>query len=139
MFMTGEMNRAYEGMKHRQDIIFTGRMTPANLRETLGASEGMTFVPYFEGFGIPLLEAMRCEVPVLSSNVTSLPEIAADAAIYADPNDIVDISKGMLKLATDKDLRADLVQAGRKRAQTFSWDKTTERLWNSICQVIGQC
>jgi glycosyltransferase involved in cell wall biosynthesis len=139
MFMSGEMNRVYEEMNHRQDVIFAGRMSPEILHETLGASEGMTFVPFFEGFGIPLLEAMRCNVPVLASNVTSLPEIAADAAIYADPNNTVDISKGMLNLATDPDLRAELSNAGRKRAEAFSWDKTAERLWNSICQVIGQC
>ncbi len=139
MFMNGEMNRAYEGMKHRQDVIFTGRMSPSRLHKTLGASAGMTFVPLFEGFGIPLLEAMRCEVPILASNVTSLPEIAADAAIYADPNNINDISKGMMKLATDSDLKAELVLAGKQRANAFSWDKTSERLWDSICRIIKQC
>ncbi|MFC2098458.1 glycosyltransferase family 4 protein [Bacteroidota bacterium] len=139
MFMTGEINKAFEGMIYREDVIFTGRLSPADLRERLAASSGMTFLPLFEGFGIPLLEAMRCEVPILASNVTSLPEIAADAAIYADPFDPGDISNGMIKLARDTELTSKLIQAGKKRAGDFSWNKTAEMLWSSICRVIEQC
>ena len=139
MFMTGEIEKTLAGMKHRGDIIFTGRLSPLALRDTLGASAGMTFLPLFEGFGIPLLEAMRCEVPILASNVTSLPEIAGDAAIYASPLNVPEIAEGMMQMATDPDYSSRLVRAGRERVKDFSWDKTSERLWNSICRVIDQC
>ncbi len=139
MFMTGEMEKSYAGMQYKGDIVFTGRLSPEKLREVLGASEGLTFVPLFEGFGIPLLEAMRCEVPILASNVTALPEIAADAAIYASPRDPDAIAHGMLKLATKPAIRSRLIRAGRERAKKFSWDKTSELLWNSILRVMDTC
>jgi len=135
MFMTGEMNSTLASMKHKKDVIFTGRLSPPELRLALGASAGMTFVPLFEGFGIPLLEAMRSEIPILTSNVTSLPEIAANAALYANPQETAEISKRMMQLATDTELRSRLISAGKKRAGDFSWDKTSERYWNSICRL----
>ncbi len=139
MFMTEDLEKTYAIMKHREDILFTGRLSPPKLREVLGASAGMTFVPLFEGFGIPLLEAMRCEVPILASNVTSLPEVAAEAAIYADPQNVEEIAEGMMQLATDERLVCRLVQAGKDRGKAFSWDISAEGLWNSICRVIDQC
>ncbi len=136
MFMTGDIDKTYSELKNQKDIVFAGRLSPAKLREVLGASAGLTFVPVFEGFGIPLLEAMRSGVPILASNVTSLPEIASDAAIYADPFQVDEISSGMHQLATDKDLCSRLVIAGNARSQDFSWDRTSQLLWNSISRVI---
>jgi glycosyltransferase involved in cell wall biosynthesis len=139
MFMTGEIEKTFKGMKHREDVIFTGRLSPANLRDVMGASAGLTFVPFFEGFGIPLLEAMQCQIPILASHATSLPEIAADAAVYADPNDPNEIANGMVQLATDAKLRSRLIYAGKERVKAFSWDKTSNLYWESICRVIDQC
>ncbi len=136
MFMTEDIDRAYAGLRNKDDIIFTGRLSPVKLREVLGASAGLTFVPLFEGFGIPLLEAMRTGIPILTSNVTSLPEIAGEAAIYADPFKVGEISDGMIKLATDQKLISRLIKTGQSRSKEFSWDKTSELLWSSICRVI---
>ena len=139
MFMYGDLEKTYENMKHREDVIFTGRLSPMKLRDVLGASAGMTFLPVFEGFGIPLLEAMRCEVPILASNVSSLPEVAADAAIYADPQHVEEIAERMTDLASDKELRSRLVKAGKERCKAFSWDITADLLWNSICRISNKC
>ncbi len=139
MFMTREIANTYRRMQHREDVLFTGRLSPADLKDVLGASEGLTFLPHFEGFGIPLLEAMRCEVPILASNASSLPEIAADAAIYANPDDPDDIARGMMLLAKDKGLRSRLIQSARMRSAEFSWDKTSGLLWDSLCRVIESC
>ncbi len=136
MFMTGDIDRTYAKLKHKGDIVFTGRLSPEKLRDVMGAASGLTFVPLFEGFGIPLLEAMYCEVPILTSNVTSLPEIAGKSAIYCDPLDIQDISNGMLKLATDPGLKKTLVSEGRKRRESFSWDLTAEKVWRSLDNII---
>jgi glycosyltransferase involved in cell wall biosynthesis len=139
MFMTEEMEKTHKGMKHREDVIFTGRLSPVNLRDVMGASEGLTFVPFFEGFGIPLLEAMQCQIPILASNATSLPEIASDAALYADPGDPDEIASGMVQLATNATLRSRLINAGKERVRTFSWENTSILYWKSICRVIDQC
>ena len=139
MFMTREIEKTYAGMDHQEDVVFTGRLSPPELRNVLGASSGLTFIPLFEGFGIPLLEAMRCEVPILASNVSSLPEIAEDAAIYVNPQDVAEIADGMMQLASDPDLNSRLVSAGKKRVNSFSWDKTSELYWESVCRLIDQC
>ncbi len=139
MFLTRTMDRVLRTMKFREDIIFHGRLSPEELRQALGASAGMTFVPLFEGFGIPLLEAMRCGVPVLASNVTSLPEIAADAAVYVSPLDVEEIAGGMMKLARDQDLRVRLTQRGIERSREFSWERTSDLYWDSIRKTMDSC
>ena len=136
MFMAGDIDKTYAKLKHKRDIVFTGRLSPEKLRDVMGASSGLTFVPLFEGFGIPLLEAMNCEIPILTSNVTSLPEIAGKSAIYCDPLDIQDISKGMLSLATQPDLQKALISEGRIRRESFSWDLTADKVWKSLLKII---
>jgi len=136
MFMTGDIDKTYAKLKHKGDIVFTGRLSPEKLRDVMGAASGLTFVPLFEGFGIPLLEAMNCDIPILTSNVTSLPEIAGKSAIYCEPMDIQDISKGMLSLATQPDLQKTLVSEGRIRRESFSWDLTAQKVWKSLLKII---
>jgi len=96
----------------------------------------MTFVPFFEGFGIPIVEAMKCEVPVIASNVTSLPEIAGDAALYAAPESPGSIRDAMIRIVREKGLREELIGKGRLRRDLFSWDDTAAKLWNSMEKVM---
>lgn len=135
-FLTKHMEEQLERMKNRSDVIFTGRLSPAQLNNLLGAAYAMTFVPYFEGFGIPILEAMKCDIPVIASKVTSLPEIAGDAAIYASPESPASIRDSMIRVVREKGLRQDLIQKGRKRREQFSWDHTAEKLWESVQLVL---
>ena len=83
----------------------------------------MVYPSRYEGFGIPLLEAMECSCPVLCSNSSSLPEVAEDAAIYFDPNEPSSMADAMLKIANSSDERTRLIQKGRERIRQFSWDK----------------
>ena len=94
-----------------------------------------TFVPYFEGFGIPLVEAMKSGTAILSGNKTSLPEVAGDAALYCDPFDVDDIHEKLVTLLDNKTLRADLIQKGLERSKLFSWDKSAENVWNVIAKT----
>ena len=135
-FLTQSMEEQLEKMKNRKDVIFTGRLSPEQLNDALGAAWAMTFVPYFEGFGIPILEAMKCDIPVIASKVTSLPEIAGDAAIFASPESPASIRDSMIRIVREKGLRQELINKGRLRREQFSWDHTAQKLWDSIQQVL---
>jgi len=135
-FLTRAIEEQLEKMKNSKDVIFTGRLSPEQLNNVLGAAWAMTFVPYFEGFGIPILEAMKCEIPVIASKVTSLPEIAGDAAIFASPESPGSIRDCMIRIVREDGLRKDLIEKGRKRREQFSWDHTAQKLWGSIQQVL---
>jgi glycosyltransferase involved in cell wall biosynthesis len=122
----------------KEDIVFTGRLFGKDLAEVLGSALAMTFVPYYEGFGIPLIEAMQAEVPIITSNVTSLPEIAGGAALMVDPFEISAISNAMARMYRDEALRKSLIEKGRQRKTEFSWDRTAVLLWDSILKTTGQ-
>lgn len=132
MFLTKDIEDAYAKSNFKDDIIFTGRLSPEDLHKVLASAFAMTFVPLFEGFGIPIIEAMNCDVPVISSNTTSLPEVAGKAAIFINPFQIDEITDAMIKITEDNELRNNLIEKGRKRKELFSWDKTAEKLWNII-------
>lgn len=135
-FLTGPMEEQLEKMNNKKDVIFTGRLTPNQLNDVLGAACAMTFVPFFEGFGIPVVEAMKCDIPVIASKVASLPEIAGDAAIFASPDSPASIRDCMIRIVKEKGLREELIQKGRERRTHFSWDHTARELWNSMEQVL---
>lgn len=136
MFKTKNIKDAYNSISSKDDIIFTGRMSPDQLKNLYGAALALTYVPYFEGFGIPIIEAMNCDTAVLTSNITSMPEIAGDAALLVDPYSVDSIADGMIKISSDFNLRNQLIERGRIRRQKFSWDKTATMLWESIEKVI---
>ena len=137
MFMTSEIDRTFSGMKHRAEVIFTGRMDPAELQQVLASAEALVFVPFFEGFGIPVIEAMKCGVPVIASDATSLPEVAGGAALLSGPEDFRAIANHMRQVTTDPGLRSGLVSSGLKRAENFSWDRTADKFWDLIENTVN--
>ena len=102
------------------------------MHKVLGASLALTFVPYFEGFGIPVIEAMNAGVPVICSNTTSLPEVGGNAVLYVDPFSLSQIKDAMIRIYNEKELRETLIEKGFRQKEKFSWDKTAELLWGSI-------
>ncbi len=117
-------------------VSFTGHLPLEKLASIMAAADIFTFVSYFEGFGIPLLEAMQSGTPVLAGNKTSLPEIGGDAAFFCDPFDVDDIYKNLLLLLNDKSLQENLKQKGLERAKEFSWDKSSNQLWESFEKMM---
>lgn len=134
----GEIKEAYEKLTNQDDVVFVGRLNDKDLVETIAAATAMTFVPYFEGFGIPILEAFKAQVPLITANVTSMPEVAGDAAMLVNPFDVEEITKAMIQIADDPQLRADLVAKGVERLKEFSWDRTADLLWKSIEKMLPQ-
>lgn len=93
------------------------------------------FPSFYEGFGLPILEAMQCGVPVLASRVTSIPELGVNAIHYADPTDSVDIADGITQLLEDESYRNQLRQKGLEQVKNFSWGKTATLILNAIQQA----
>jgi len=133
-----EMKKAYENMEYRDQVIFTGSLTPEKLKMTLGAALALTYVSYFEGFGIPIVEAFQAGIPVITSNTTSMPEVAGDAALLIDPFNQASITQAMRQMATDEMLRKTLIEKGYQRLQCYTWDKAAELLWNCIEKSLNQ-
>jgi glycosyltransferase involved in cell wall biosynthesis len=127
----------WQKMGYKEDVHFMGRLEPEVLGQLLASALALTYVPVFEGFGIPILEAFAAGVPVLTANVTSMPEVAGDAAVYANPLEVHSITQGLQTLAADAALRATLVKKGTERRALFSWDQTAEKLWRSIETALG--
>ncbi len=120
------------------EVIFTGRLDNEELALVLGSAKALLFMSYYEGFGIPLLEAMQAEVPIICSNISALPEIAGDAALLANPFNSKDIKNAMQKLMADENLQRDLIQKGKLQKQKFSWDKSADLLWDSILKCVKE-
>jgi glycosyltransferase involved in cell wall biosynthesis len=107
-----------------QDVQFLGFVEDANLPLLYRRADCFVYPSIYEGFGMPILEAMACGTPVITSNCSSMPEVAGDAALLVDPLDVEALATKMLELAADKDLHASLRARGIERAGRFSWEKT---------------
>jgi glycosyltransferase involved in cell wall biosynthesis len=136
MWWTADIRLAYEVMEHRDDVIFTGRVTDQELAELMASALALTYVSYFEGFGIPILEAFYCDTPVITSNVTSMPEVAGNAAVLIDPFSITSIADAMQKIASDPGYRTTLINAGKEQRERFSWEQTAEKLWKCVERAV---
>ena len=132
----GKTKAFFEQMKFKDDVIFTGRISDQELEKIFASAMALFYISYFEGFGVPMLEAFNCNVPVICSDRTALPEIAGEAAMKVDPFDIGMITEAMGKVENDQELRSELIAKGIQRKNEFSWDRTADLLWNSIENLI---
>lgn len=116
--------------RHRLDkaVRFFGFQPPATLTAFYRLARAFVFPSLYEGFGLPPLEAMACGTPVVTSNVSSLPEVAGGAALLADPTDTDDIAAQITRAVTDEALRAELIARGQARAREFSWAQSAARI-----------
>nr|MBD3621087.1 glycosyltransferase family 4 protein [Sunxiuqinia sp.] len=137
LFKTAEIRKTLECMRFKNEVIFTGHLSGEDLHQLLGAALALTFVSFFEGFGIPVLEAMRTGVPVICSNTSSLPEVGGEAVLFVDPFDGRQITAAMQRIADDENLRVELIAKGHVQQGKFSWDRTAARLWESIQQCLN--
>lgn len=118
--------------KYREDVVMPGYIAEPELALVTASAYAMVYPSFFEGFGVPVLEAMRCQVPVITSSHSSMEEIAGDAALYADPENFEEIAEKMMRLYKDEDLRKRLIEKGKLVAAQYSWKRTAELLWQCI-------
>lgn len=117
-----------KGLKHPESIRFIGFVPDEDMSALYSAASLFVFPTLYEGFGIPVIEAQACGTPVLTSNCSSLPEVAGEAAVYVDPYDEENMRDGILKALGDQNLRNELIQKGYENAKRFSWQKSAEVL-----------
>jgi glycosyltransferase involved in cell wall biosynthesis len=142
LIIVGDEISKYPGLrqsvhKHKLDkfVRFLGFQPMETLAAFYRLARAFVFPSLYEGFGLPPLEAMACGTPVITSNVSSLPEVAGGAALLVDPYDEEAIASAMVRAVTDETLRAELIEKGKQRARTFSWTQSVQRIHEIYMQV----
>jgi glycosyltransferase involved in cell wall biosynthesis len=123
--------------KYREDVVLTGYVELKELVLLMASAYAFVYPSVFEGFGVPVVEAMKCGVPVLTSANTAMQEIGEDAALYFDPSNHSDIAEKLMLIYKDEDLSKDMIQKGKAIARKYSWKKSAELLWESVVKTVG--
>jgi len=125
-------------MPFKDDVKWVGYMNVDELSKVMGAAYALVYASLFEGFGIPILEALQCNVPAIVANTSSMPEVAGDAALLVDPADPEDIAAKMHLMYKDEVLRARLIAKAPEQVQKFTWQGAADRLWNCMMQCVDK-
>ncbi len=133
-----ELKNTYEKSEFKERIKLLGYVEDESLTSILSHASIFVYPSLFEGFGLPILEAFHAEVPVISSNVTSMPEVAGDAAILIDPTSVEALSDAIVKLVDSKELRMELIEKGKMQREKFSWDTAAAKVYELLEEVYGE-
>ncbi|MGB3077209.1 MAG: glycosyltransferase family 1 protein [Chitinophagales bacterium] len=133
-----EAMKVHAAMQFKEEVIFPGHLTRLDLSRLMGAAEALVYVSLFEGFGIPIVEAMHCDVPVITSNISSMPEVAGDSGLLVDPYSVTDIAEKMELILKDKKLCMQLIEKGRLQRKQFTWQRTADRLWECMMKAVEE-
>ncbi len=120
----------------QDDVVFTGYVSEAELIHLYQTARCFVYPSMYEGFGLPVLEAMACGCPVITSNTSSMPEVAGDAALLVDPCEVDDIEDAICKLTNDPALCAELSAKGVQRASGFSWRRTAQQTLDVYRKIV---
>ncbi len=136
-WMEGDTYRAAQASPASDHIRFLGYVPADDLPALIAAADALALISLWEGFGLPVIEAMGCGTAVLTSNCSSLPEAAGDAAALVDPCDLEAITAALERLCIDEPYRTDLEQRGQIRATQFSWERTAEKVTQAIRALLN--
>lgn len=131
-----ELLQLMKTYKYRSDIVLTGYVPEQELALLLGPAYSLVYPSLFEGFGVPVVEAMKCEVPVLTSEKTSMEEAAGNAALYFNPKDHADIADKMMLIYKDESLRKQLIEKGKQNIEKYNWERSADLFWQSILKAV---
>jgi len=131
-----ESKELLQKAKENPLVTFVSNISDERLVEIYNESSLFLFPSFYEGFGLPVLEAMACGTPVITSNVASLPEVGGDAVVYCDPYSVEDIKQKMEIVLRDEALQKQMVQKGLARAKEFSWEKSAQEHMNVFQEVM---
>jgi len=120
-----------------KDILFTGYLPDEELPLVYNLADVFVHLSLYEGFGLPPLEAMGCGIPVIASNMSSIPEVVGEAGILVDPRKPEDVSKKIIQVLEDSDLRRELVEKGLKRSREFTWENTVKSTVQVYEKILG--
>lgn len=119
-------------------IHYLGFVDDKRLIDLYQRASLFVFPSFYEGFGLPPLEAMACFCPTITSNISSLPEVVSDGALTVDPYDITALSGAILRVLTCPELARDLMKRGRERALNFTWQKNAQKLYNIFQEIVSE-
>jgi glycosyltransferase involved in cell wall biosynthesis len=122
--------------KYRNDVILTGYLADAVLQKLTASAYASLYISDFEGFGLPIVEAMQSGVPVITANNSSMPEVGGDAVLYADAKNPAAIAEQMQIVYRDEKIRETLIQKGLQRAVHHNWDTAAELFWQEILNTV---
>jgi len=131
-----EIKNTYNRLNHKSEIIFTGYLSTEEMNRVVSSALALVYPSLFEGFGVPIVEGFAAHVPVITSNVTSMPEVAGESALLVNPLSISEITDAMARIATDAPLRRKLTQLGAERNRAFSWDQSAQQFWTVIQEIM---
>ena len=123
--------------KYRNDVVWIEEIAEKELQQIVASAYCLIDISFYQGFNADVLQAMRCDVPVITSEESTMQELTNGAALYADTNDIDSVADKMKLLYKDENLRKELIIKGQSVATGFNWDKTADLFWKSICKAIG--
>lgn len=132
----GEIEDTYLQMRHQDDVIMLGRQPLEVVCELTASTLAVLYASLFEGFGLPIVDAFNAQAPVITSNISSMPEIAGDAAILVDPCQPQQIADAMHIIQEDENVRNRLIENGKARQSLFTWDRTADLLWTAIEKTL---
>lgn len=133
----GEIEDTYLKMRHRDDVLLLGRQPLDVVCELTASATAMVYTSLFEGFGLPIVDSFNAHVPIITSNVTAMPEIAGDAAVLVDPYNPDQLAEAMASLQHDDNLRNTLIEKAIARKGLFTWDRTADLLWETIEKALS--
>jgi len=137
LFKTKEIFRTHKTMAYSNEVHLCGHLYANELHRVLSSAKALAYVSHFEGFGIPIVEAFACDTPVITSNTSSMPEVAGEAALYVDPNSVEEIADALKKMDNET-VRAHFISLGRIQKTKFSWSKTALLLWDNMEALLSK-
>lgn len=132
-FKTSDIYKTFSKMQHKQDVLFLDDKDLA-IAKAVGSAEALCYVSLYEGFGIPILEAFSCGIPVITSNVSSMPEVGGNAAILVDPYNVNQIAEAMTS-ATASTTKSNLRDKGHLQLKKFSWNQSAELIYRQLSKL----